>query len=64
MVALLAGFITVVFSYGIYSLVSEDNSNDSPSIDIDSNFIRKIVSFLLVFIIGIFALIIAGYYLS
>ena len=64
MVELLAGFVTVVFSYGIYSLISEENTKDSPAIDIDSNFIKKIVSFLLLFIIGIFALVIAGYYLS
>ncbi|HAB89622.1 MAG TPA: hypothetical protein DCF84_03725 [Bacteroidetes bacterium] len=64
MVELLAGFVTIVFSYGIYSLISEENTNDSPAIDIDSNFIKKIVSFLLLFIIGIFALVIAGYYLS
>jgi hypothetical protein len=60
MVELLAVFITIMFSYGIYSLMSE-NTEDDPVGNIDSRFIKKMISFFLMFIFSIFTIVVVGY---
>jgi hypothetical protein len=61
MVELLAVFITIMFSYGIYSLMSESNTEDDSVGNIDSRFIKKMISFFLMFIFSIFTIVIVGY---
>lgn len=61
MVELLAGFITIMFSYGIYSLMSEGSTEDEPIGTIDSKFIKKMISFFLMFIFGIFTIVIVSH---
>jgi magnesium-transporting ATPase (P-type) len=61
MVELLAVFITIMFSYGIYSLMSESNTEDDPVGNIDSRFIKKMISFFLMFIFSIFTIVIVSH---
>tara|TARA_R100000734_G_C3315772_1_gene107939 strand:+ start:2346 stop:2540 length:195 start_codon:yes stop_codon:yes gene_type:complete len=61
MVELLAVFITIMFSYGIYSLMSEGDTENDPVGDIDSRFIGKMIRFFLMFIFSIFTIVIVGY---
>ena len=61
MVELLAGFITITFSYGIYSLMSESSDGEEPIGNIDGRFIKKMISFFLMFIFGIFTIVIVSH---
>ena len=61
MVGLLAGFVTVVFSYAIYSLMAEEENSSNSIINIDAKFLKKIVSILLLFIVGVLVIVLVGY---
>jgi hypothetical protein len=61
MIGLLAAIVTVLFSIGVYTLISEGTKADAEQTPIDSSFLIKMAGFFLMLIVGIFTVVIVGY---
>ena len=61
MIGLLASIITILFSVGVYSLISEGTKADAEQKPIDSSFLVKMTGFFLLLIVGIFTVVLVGY---
>jgi hypothetical protein len=61
MIGLLAAIVTVLFSIGVYTLISEGTKADAEQTPIDSSFLVKMAGFFLMLIVGIFTVVIVGY---
>jgi hypothetical protein len=61
MIGLLAAIVTVLFSIGVYTLISEGTKADAKQTPIDSSFLVKMAGFFLMLIVGIFTVVIVGY---
>lgn len=61
MIGLLASIITILFSVGVYSLISEGTKADTEQKPIDSRFLVKMTGFFLLLIVGIFTVVLVGY---
>jgi len=61
MIGFLAATVTVLFSIGVYTLISEGTRADAEQTPIDSSFLIKMAGFFLLLIVGVFTVVIAGY---
>ena len=61
MIGLLAAIVTVLFSIGVYTLISEGTKADAEQTPIDSSFLVKMAGFFLMLIVGVFTVVIVGH---
>jgi len=61
MIGFLAATVTVLFSIGVYTLISEGTRADAEQTPIDSSFLIKMAGFFLLLIVGVFTVVIVGY---